>query len=203
MRVFWAIPVIVSILLVSVFGSAFAADPVFLVQTGDVIDGKTLTAMSDPVMTDNGDIAFFGFFSQDGKNLRGIFTLDSLLVTVGDTIDGRTLTNFLISNPALISINNNGEITFEGSFSGGFGIFTQDRLVVKAGDVVAGEIIKFPGNPLIDDNGDVTFLAALGGGDAPESVGIFREDTLLVKEGDTIDGFLITQLAPPRLIFDR
>ena len=89
-----------------------------VVQTGDVIDGKTLTAVESPSINDNGDIVFQGDFSGG----TGIFTPTSLLAQTGDVIDGKTLTG--VAEP---EINNNGDIVFRGFFSGGHGIFTHGQ----------------------------------------------------------------------------
>ena len=96
MRVSWAVSIIVSILILGSSGitsTAFALDSDYsgelIVQSGDVVDGKTLTNLIFPQINNSGDVIFTGFFS--GGN--GIFTPTSLIAATGDTIDGKTLTD--------------------------------------------------------------------------------------------------------------
>ena len=185
MRVQFVIPVIVGILILGSSGitsTAFALDPDYsgelIVQSGDVVDGKTLTNLSNPQINNNGDVVFRGFFSGGS----GIFTPTSLLVENGDTIDGKTLT--IIGVP---QINNNGDVVFRGFFSGGSGIFTPTSLIAATGDTIDGKTLTIISLPQINDNGDIVFKGKFSGGS-----GIFTPTSLLVENGDTIDGKTLT-----------
>ncbi len=123
--------VIPALLLLS--GPAHAAAPGYtftiLAQTGDTIDGKTLTSVGSPIINNEGTVAFQGSF--DGGS--GIFTDSKLLVQTGDTIGGNTLTDILE-----FVMNNAGTVAFLGTFPGGVGLFTPSALLVKTGDVIDG-----------------------------------------------------------------
>ena len=76
-----------------------------------------------PVINDNGDSVFVGFFSPTFKS--GIFTPTSCVACTDDTIDGKTLIQI---DPNHIGISDNGDIVFLGffSFTSG-GIFTHTQ----------------------------------------------------------------------------
>jgi hypothetical protein len=100
-----------------------------------------------------------------------------VLVKAGDTICGKTL-NDLFFGPAL---NSGGTVAFMGVFSGGTGIFTQNALLVQAGDTIGGQTLTSFGYPVINDSGIVAFYATYPGG-----AGIFTQTSLIAKTGDTI-----------------
>jgi len=125
-----------------------------VVQTGDVIDGKTLTDLNNAGINDNGDVVFWGEFSGG----EGIFTTTSLLIQTGDVIDGKTLTGFGVSH--FPKINNNGDVVFWGEFSGGSGVFTPTSVLVQTGDVIDGKTLTGTGGQSINDNGELVLSSA-------------------------------------------
>ena len=147
------IPVLASILILGVFSlSQYAFADRLVVQSGDVIDGKTIIFAVLPVMNDNGDIVFLGVFDEGGTLKIGLFTPTSLLVQTGDVIDGKELVD--INNPV---ISNNGDVIFEVAFSGGGnGLFTQTTLLFEH------PFLRLT-NTAVNDNGEIVFLVGDGG----------------------------------------
>jgi hypothetical protein len=155
-----------------VFASAFAPNGVgiftphsILVKTGDAISGKALMVISGdtPMLNDHGDIAFLAQFSS-GIGI-GIFTQKALLVKIGDTIAGKQLNS--LSSPS--AFNNHGEIIFTAGFATSAspfasGIFTQDRLVVKTGDVIGGKTVTGLQPAVLNDRGVIAFAADFSDG---------------------------------------
>ncbi len=194
MRVQFVIPVIVGILILGSSGitsTAFALDPDYsgelIVQSGDVVDGKTLTNLSNPQINNNGDVVFRGFFWTLNS---GIFTPTSLITATGDTIDGKTLIS--VDTP---QINDNGDVIFTGQFSGGSGIFTPTSLIAATGDTIDGKTLTDVfSSPQINNNGDVVFRGFFSGGS-----GIFTPTSLIAATGDTIDGKTLTIISLPQI----
>ncbi|ODS29939.1 MAG: hypothetical protein SCARUB_04958 [Candidatus Scalindua rubra] len=135
-------------------GSIFTPDSI-LVSEGDIIDGKTLGLITHNVMNASGNVAFRSNISGGGK---GIFTTNSLIAEIGDSIGGKILTD-ISGSGGMLSLGNNGDIAFQGSFAGGTGIFTQNSLIAASGDTIAGggTIDIFAGSTSINANGDVLF----------------------------------------------
>ena len=79
-----------------------------------------------------------------------------LLVKTGDTISTREITG--LPGNGVFSIASDGRIPFEGQFSGGSGIFTQDGLLVKTGDSVGGKTLTVTTTPNLSPGGTLVFL---------------------------------------------
>src|SRR5215471_3650796 len=107
----------------------------------------------------------------------------TLLANTGDTIGGKTLT--FVNFP---EINNSGAVTFLGTFSGGEGIFTQDRLLVQTGDTIGGATLGAFQAPGINNSSTVAFYATCGA----SCFGVFTPSALLAAPGFTIDGKTLT-----------
>ena len=87
----------------------------------------------------------------------------TLLVKTGDTIDGKTIE---VLGP-VPSLNDNGNVAFFGSFSGGSGIFTQNSLLAATEDTIDGKTIASlarTGFAALNNNGDVAFWGSFIGG---------------------------------------
>lgn len=172
-------------LLLAGFARAAAPGYTFtiLAQTGDSIDGKTLTLVGYPVINNAGTVVFPSLF-QGGS---GIFTTSGLLVQAGDTISGETLTNIVDqSGRAQLAINNAGTVAFVGDFAGGTGIFTPSTVLVKTGDVIDGKTLLsigyFENGIGINDTGTVVFSATFTPFEylyANQGEGIFTNSTLV------------------------
>jgi hypothetical protein len=102
-----------------------------------------------------------------------------VIAKTGNSIGGYTIFNF--NEPALL--NDNGQVVFSASHSGGQGIFTPDRALVKTGDTIDGKQLSFVSSPALNANGSLLFLGGFAGGSA-----IFNQTNALVKTGDTIGG---------------
>ena len=77
----------------------------------------------------------------------------------GDTIGGKRLIGFYTP-----TINDNGDILFDGPFSGGRGIFTLTELLTANGDVINGKILTSFNSPTMNNNGDILFEGRFSGG---------------------------------------
>jgi hypothetical protein len=85
-------------------------------------------------------------------------------------------------------------VAFIGVFSGGTGIFTQNALLVQAGDSIGGQTLTTFGYPVINENGIVAFFATYPGG-----AGVFTQTSLVAKTGDTICGRTLIGLGQPAI----
>jgi hypothetical protein len=91
----------------------------------------------------------------------------TILAKTGDTIGGKTLTDIVYTKPGLTNL---GTVVFNASYSGGSGIFTQNGLVVKTGNVIDGlTLTGFDANlannvASINDNGEIAFFASFSDG---------------------------------------
>jgi len=163
---------------------------------GMTIDGRQLIDRPGseaipgiPDINDNGNIAFKGIFTGG----EGIFLDDRLIVETGDTIDGRTLTSVVAGLlPFKPSLNNSGEIAFVGTFEGGEGVFTQEKLIAATGDVIdSRQLTGIGGQASINNPGDVVFKAGLEGGETA----LFVNRSLVVATGDTIGGRTLSSVS--------
>src|SRR6185437_15592216 len=154
-----------------------------LVKSGDTVDGKTLAYVGYPSLNDHGAIVFLAGFPTGS----GIFTRSKLLVKTGDIIGGQAINTFYGGT----SLNNGGDVAFEAlvgmPYPMGTAIFTtprngKARVIAKAGDTIAGELVDDP-----SDTGIVTV----------ESRGQKTAASLLKKTGGTVDGKLITVFDHP------
>jgi hypothetical protein len=122
-----------------------------LVNTGDTIDGKTLTdLLFGSALNSSDTVAFVGAF-QGGM---GIFTQKALLIQSGDTVGGQKLTGF-----GLPAMDDSGTVAFLGAYAGGIGVFTQSALIAKTGDTLSGKILTRLGPPAINRVGEMAFAA--------------------------------------------
>ncbi|MFA9476797.1 PEP-CTERM sorting domain-containing protein [Phycisphaerales bacterium AB-hyl4] len=131
-----------------------------IVSQGNTIGGITLTSMDHGgSINDHGDIAFMGFFA--GNTRRGIFTNDRVVAVNGDVFDGLTLHSF----NGGVDINNAGQVAFLGTFvQGGSGLFLDDELLLKTGDLIDGVAITGLGIPALNDSGLITAHVSLADG---------------------------------------
>lgn len=108
-----------------------------------------------------------------------------LVVATNQTIAGKTITDIV---PGLANgpvINDAGTIAFLGSFEGGSGIFTQDRLLVESGDVISGVRLDHFAQPAINNAGTIAFFATSGNASAQ---GIFTQYSSVALVGESIAG---------------
>ena len=111
-------------------------------QTGDTIGGKTITGIRErvrPSLNNKGQVAFTAEFSGGA----GVFTPERAPCADRRHHRGRTLTDFF-PRPFPdqgISLNDNGEAAFLAGFSGGDGIFTQNRLLAQTGGTIGGKTL--------------------------------------------------------------
>ena len=194
-----------SIVFVGTFqdGEGIFVNDQLVVQTGDTIDGKTLTSLLPgvtllkPSFNDNADIAFRAGFAGG----EGIFTQNALIAATGDIIDGKQVTRIL----GAPTINNRGDIVFQAIFSdGGSGLFLNDSLLVVSGDTIGGKTItrmSFTGTeaPSVNDFGEVAFGASIGDDSRPGVIeeAIFTTNHLVAATGDRIDGLRLITVNTP------
>jgi len=168
---------------------AFVGEGIFtpaslVLNTGEPVGNQTLDGISFvPAVNDDGTIVVRGLLSSQAL---AILSSKAPLAENGITIGGETLTSF-----GLPAINNKGTVAFEGSFSGGTGIFTQKALLAKSGESIAGQPIASFGPPAINDRETVAFQAWFSGRIA---TAILTPTAVLVKTGDTIGGKTLTDL---------
>jgi hypothetical protein len=168
---------------------AFVGEGIFtprslVFKNGDDVNGQTLEGIGYvPALNNRGTVVVRSLLS---SGRLAILNSTSLVVSTGDTIGGRTLTDV-----GLPAINNRGTIAFEGSFSGGSGIFTPTSILAQSGEEIAGQTPVRFGPPSINDRGMVVFQGWLSGKIA---TGIFTPTTVLAKAGDTIGGKKLTDL---------
>ena len=81
-----------------------------------------------------------------------------------------------------------------GVFAGGTGVFTQNALLVQAGETIGGRKLTSFGSPVINDTGLVAFFATYPGG-----AGIFTQTSLIAKTGDTIRGRTLIGFGQPAI----
>ncbi|MCP4859521.1 MAG: PKD domain-containing protein [Fuerstiella sp.] len=145
-----------------------------------------------------GQIALQASFTEGGEQKHGIFQVNASdgsltrIVAEGDSVDSKTL---LTVHDA--RINNSGEITFRGTFSGGHGVFTPDRLLLAGGDTVAGELIQSVSINQLDVAGTLFFEAIVPTGPSTGIRALFSLDVdtgeayELFRDGDRLDAVAI------------
>lgn len=156
-----------------------------IVETGDVIDGQTLTGVAAPSMNDSGEVAFNGVYLAG----IGLFTQNALIVAPGDTIDGVT-----VEGVTSLSLNNLGEVAFRGLVAPAqscCGILTQNRRVALTGTVIGGELITSLASPSINDDAEVGFTASFMVGKSERSMAVLGSlcgDGIVATTGGCDDG---------------
>ncbi|HLK20720.1 MAG TPA: hypothetical protein VKT81_17320, partial [Bryobacteraceae bacterium] len=112
-----------------------------------------------------------------------VITPTSIIAEAGQTIGGKTLTGV----GGVPAINNLGTILFGGVYGlvaqNQFGIFSSTDAVVLSGQSIGGITIAGPGNPLINDYGQIAFEAAFSG-----KTGLFTTTEPVLAEGQVVDG---------------
>lgn len=152
-------------------------------KEGDVISGHTLQTITDtPDINDSGTIAFYSFGEA--------FTQNGIVAGSGDVISGKTIGSVTSTSP---SINNSDAVAFTATFTDGSGsgrgIFTQNGLLVRNGQVFGGKTLSTFGDPSINNSGDVAcwsqFVLTTG-------TGILKQNSLIAKSGDVLAGHTLT-----------
>ena len=130
--------------------------------------------VSSPDINDNGTVVFFGLsFTDNSKNFKQeIFKFENNeivpIVSPGDLVNGIDETIANVESAFGLSLNNNEEIAFDARLSNGrVGIFvlTEEGInpILIAGDgaTVSGgsNILRPIGNPVVNDKGEVAFIA--------------------------------------------
>lgn len=166
-----ALMVLMGAMVVPVHGVNYTFQ--ILLDQNDVIDGRTVGAIDDVALSDNGNIVFTGLKNAgDG----GIFTPTSLVAETGDTIGGQAI--FL--RPTRPDINNAGDIVFIAragiNATGNEAILSPTSVIADKDSVIGGRSIsKIIAGPLINNNGVVAFKAQTEGGGA----GIYTASSVL------------------------
>jgi len=177
-------------------GVALATQDGVVAAFGNEFDGGRLGNIFSPQINDAGTIAFTsGFF---GQNNAIIFTQDGLLVESGETVpgpDGAFNVNAVIDGRIIggdiksFGVSDSGEVAFWAVISSADGIalaqglFTQDRLLVETGDVVAGYTIgPFNDGRQFNASGMFSYLAFI-----PDGQGLFIDKRMVIKTGDDIE----------------
>jgi len=184
-------------------GEGIFLDDRLIVETGDTIDGRTLTSVVvgaspfKPSLNNNGEIAFVGAF----EGGQGVFTQNRLIAATGDIIGGREVTPVV----GQASINNQGDVVFKALLDGeiGGGLFVNRTLLVASGDTIGGKtlsrVIVSGDSPALNDSGVVAFRAFVPNDDFPGQFrrGIFTQNHLVAAGGDIIDGQRLVFMESP------
>ena len=195
--------------------------PVFVVKSGDVIDGKALAIVGGlegtgrVSLNDAGTVAFRAWWDEDGSGIpekRGLFTQHRLVHAPGDLLSGHRVV--VVGIP---SLNDLGVIAFQGSwdddldgFIDGQGIFTEAGSLLEIDfaspePVVDGySILDFNpfDHPVLTDTGEVVLHATVNLAGAPPCGASCRsalvsQHRVLVAEGDLIDGTEVRSIVQP------
>jgi hypothetical protein len=206
--VYAKIPRIINFLVLFFLGMGISAipfkivhasgSPVFLVKSGDSIDGKILEEVAGSVtssrisLNNDGAVAFKAWW----EGGEGIFTQDELIVAFGDMIDSHKIVWFsppsindsgIVAFIGAVDDNNDGTVDFKG-------IFTQNKLLVREGDTIDGVLVERLDEfdfPVINATGKVAFVAS------NQETSLFTQDKVLVSEGVSIDGETIQSIYTP------
>jgi hypothetical protein len=176
-----------------------------LVKSDDTVDGKTLAYARYPSLNNHGTIAFLAGFPTGS----GIFAQSKLRVQTGDVVGGQAINTFYAGT----SLNDRGEVAFEAlvgtPYPIGTAVFSMcphghARLIAKAGDTIAGELVNDLSVPVVNNQGTVSFRAGFQNFADPNDTGIVttqshgpKSTTLLKKTGDSVSGKLITVFDSP------
>lgn len=148
-----------------------------LVPPGFTVGGKTLNAIGEIGFNDSGDLRIRGGVLDGGLLRSGIFELPEFFLESGDVVGSAVLDNYL----GCPSLNDLGVMIFFASLDGetSSGILDRQNVLIRQGDVVAGETLTFVGCGSINNHGDIVFEGSYNAGD-----GIF----LLEAPDDDADG---------------
>lgn len=174
------------------FGASFSGgEGIFknnslIIQTGDSIEGETLTSLRYPVSLNNhGQLAFgANDHTPVGLSYRRVFTPTQLIANSRFFGPGGRFYN--TSDDSLV-YTDRGKIIFKAPT----GMFTKEGPIVKIGDTINGQLVEtsFLSNRVAVNKrtGDIAFHT-----DIKQQVGsqgtILTLDRVVVKEGDTIGG---------------
>lgn len=169
-----------------------------VVGVNDAAPGKgVLREISEVTLNDGGTIAFIARV-EGGEFLKALFlasdgAVDKVVGSGDPTAIGGYFAEFIN-----VSLNNRGEMAFEGTVNGGrapSGIFVSSksgmRKVVAVGDPSpVGGTFKDLALPLLNDRGDILFWASLEGAEVP--AGLFLASggaiTKMAARGDQLSG---------------
>lgn len=165
-----------------------------LVESGQVVDGKTLTSV-DPNFdrNDSGQVVFVADFAGG----EGVFNINTLLAQTGDPVNvGSSITDISVAP----KINGSGLSAYRANFvpglPGTMGVFTsQAGLVVQNTDNIGGDIVSLVNEFDLNDSGDIIFSGHANG----TSQALWALTGLLLEEGNTIDGKSLLTFSSPRL----
>src|SRR5262249_10260294 len=137
-------------------------------KAGDTIDGKTLTGFKLPSLEANlpainssSRVVFYATYSEGAFVGEGIFTEKSVVLKTGDAVGGHTLEGISF----VPTLNDSGMVTVRGLFSSGTSaILTPTTVLVQDGDRIGGKTLTGLGEPAINNNGTVAFVAQFPGG---------------------------------------
>ncbi|MCH8047955.1 MAG: hypothetical protein IID44_30030 [Planctomycetes bacterium] len=179
---------------VFVFHSSASAGPFHLqivAEAGDVIDGRTITGFSSEVLNvainNDREVAFFANVAGPQGSGSGVMTQRRFIAGAGKVVDGHVPS--FGDEPDLV-MNNLGEVAYRANLDAGQsgrGLYVNETLLVRDGDVIDGHTILTLGKPpRINDAGTVLFVAQ-----TPEFDGLFSQSTLLIREGQSFDGLTL------------
>ena len=162
-----------------------------LVSVGDTVGGIPLGTLGEPALNNNGSLAYRAYPAASGTPI--LIKDGAVLVPGAATIGGHNISNIASD----VSINNSGAVAFVAAYSdpsnaSGNAVFTQNALLAKEGDKIAGQTLVLlpPNRPSINDQGTTAFMAYLDTGQA--NSGIFTQQGMLVRNGSVIGGQTIT-----------
>jgi len=178
-----------------------------LVRQGDTVTDPTVTnatfsSLGNTVsLNSGGEVAFSAGLTINGTqslNNRFIFASSALVVGLGGDAPGTVGASF--NSFGAPTMNTSGVVAFRADLTGpdttadnSQGIFTPSTLVARRGDEApgtAGAFFGVFGDPLLNDNGEIVFVAGLTGVGVTDANnrGIFTSTALVARKGDIAPG---------------
>jgi hypothetical protein len=177
--------------------TAVFVNDILQVATGDTIENRTLENLGNGAqINDAGAIVFDTFFSDVGY---AVLSPTRILAESGQPVGGLTL-----SHASYPYISNNGQVAFWAGVEGYDTpvIATPDRIVLKQGDVLHGEVVDhFVWLSGINDAGEITMIVRTGSSSELRMM-VATQERLLFRSGDVIDGQTVTGLIHTHVVMN-
>lgn len=164
-------------------------------QTVQGADGLLITTLNAPFTNGLGQVGFTGGLAGPGGTINFVFANDKIVFR-SDEVVGMTLTGA----EGTMGIGDNGEFIYSPSVDGEDSVWTQDGLLLRAGDAapgLPGQFSSFNSRPTMSPDGTshwVGGLSTTSGGSTAGRV-LWRDSggttSAIFQTGDMIGGFAI------------
>ena len=185
-------------------GSHIFSQSEFIAESGLMVDGFTAHNFSTPKINNAGDVAFLGKLEELPIQMnQAVLTPDRVILKPGDSIEDLTIEAITTLN----ALTDQGDVLMtmksrqmDGQLLQFIG--TQDRILFRNGEIVAGHhVLRSAGPGVLNNQGQFAFLGAV---DAPGRIGWFRDrrvilfvdGAVVISEGDILDDKVIRTLHP-------